>query len=478
MRLKSLRIENFRSIRRLDIELPQICAIVGPNNAGKSNILEAIKRVLGYDYGTRAYYFSEDDVYIREPTLNILIECGVDPPIQYKKLQNAEPIEIPQLRFNYNRYQRGDNAGNRKLDQYCLAANGKVATVQTGWKPPKWDPLIGIPQDVRDAIPLIYIGTERSLRRHLPGANNSLLQRLFVDINEQFQRPEQKITVFSRKEGKDIAVTRLERFSQLIGLAMDVLRTDQFKKLEASIKANVLEQLGLDADADSVDLFFTLARPLDFYKSMDLMLKDHDFTVSATGVGEGFQNAIVLAILRAFEETRKSGAILLIEEPEMFLHPQMQRSLYKTLRKIGATNQVIYTTHSPHFVSVPEYADVLLVRRDSLGTYTRHSSLATDLKRAEKLRKEMDPERSELFFARKLLLVEGDTEKLAFPSFAARLKLDLDRAGATIVEVQGKKNLIDFAEIATSFRIPTGIVYDKDATNFGGKEGDESEVQR
>ena len=51
-------------------------------------------------------------------------------------------------------------------------------------------------------------------------------------------------------------------------------------------------------------------------------------------MGEGVQNAIVLAVLKAFEERRKQGAILLIEEPEMFLHPQMQRSLYKTLRAI------------------------------------------------------------------------------------------------------------------------------------------------
>jgi predicted ATP-dependent endonuclease of OLD family len=48
----------------------------------------------------------------------------------------------------------------------------------------------------------------------------------------------------------------------------------------------------------------------------------------------------------------------------------------------------------------------------------------------EKLRKEVDPERGELFFARRLLVVEGDTEKLAFPEYATRLPLDLNRAGA------------------------------------------------
>src|SRR5690606_8046977 len=127
--------------------------------------------------------------------------------------------------------------------------------------------------------------------------------------------------------------------------------------------------------------------------------------------GSGMQNALVLAILKTFEERKKQGAILLIEEPEMFLHPQMQRSLYKTLREIAETNQVIYTTHSPHFVSVPNYNEVGLVRRASEGTTVRLSNAPTSLKLQEKLRKELDPERNELFFASRLLLVEGDTEK-------------------------------------------------------------------
>jgi putative ATP-dependent endonuclease of the OLD family len=252
---------------------------------------------------------------------------------------------------------------------------------------------------------------------------------------------------------------------------MKLLRTDEFKRVEASIKQNVLEQLGLDAEADGIDLYFTPMSSMDFYKNLDLVIKDQGFSISATEVGEGFQNAIVLAILRAFEETKRQGAILLIEEPEMFLHPQMQRSLYKTLRKIGETNQVIYTTHSPHFVSIPDYRDVLLVRRGEKGTYAIQSSLATDNKRREKFLKELDPERSELFFARRLLLVEGDTEKLSYPAYATKLKLDLDRAGATIVEVGGKRNLKDFAELAISFQIPVGIVFDTDSSDF--KDEDE-----
>ncbi len=250
--------------------------------------------------------------------------------------------------------------------------------------------------------------------------------------------------------------------------AMELLRTESFVQLEKSIKENALRQLGFDpaVDGDKLDLYFSPFDTMDFYKALDLRVREGDFTISATELGEGVQNALVLAILQAFEARRKQGAILLIEEPEMFLHPQMQRSLYKTLREIGKTNQVIYTTHSPHFVAVPDYDQVALVRKNDDGTCATLSDLPMDDKRKEKLLKELDPERNELFFATRVLFVEGDTEKLAFPEYARRLGIDLDKAGASIVEVGGKRNLLEFAGIAASFGIPVGIVYDEDSSEI------------
>jgi predicted ATP-dependent endonuclease of OLD family len=121
--------------------------------------------------------------------------------------------------------------------------------------------------------------------------------------------------------------------------------------------------------------------------------------------------------MKAFEERRKEGAIFLIEEPEMFLHPHMQRSLYSTIRNIGKTNQVIYITHSPHFVTIPEFDEIRIIKRGVNGTEVAKSSMKCDEKLKEKFRKELDPERNELFFASKILFVEGDTERLALPTY-------------------------------------------------------------
>jgi predicted ATP-dependent endonuclease of OLD family len=483
MRISRINIENFRSIRKLEKQLPQVCAIVGPNNSGKSNLLLAMQRVLGRDW-VAVSSFDEDDVYGRNSDLDVLIELTFDPPLAYRKFKESDPVDIHGFSFNYTRYKVGESKGQRRLEQRPFSARGKPPLVLA--KAPRrghaheYQPLVNIPSELRESVPLVYVGTNRSLRDHLPGARYSLLRQLIEDVNRDLQNPENTVTV-KRDDNTEFELPRVERFREVMQEAMSLLRTEQFDLLEKSIKENALRQLGFhpETDADKLDFFFSPFGTMDFYKSLDLLVREGEFTISATQLGEGIQNALVLSILQAFEERRKQGAILLIEEPEMFLHPQMQRSLYRTVRKIGETNQVIYTTHSPHFVTVPEYHEVLLIRKDpDEGTVAVRSALPSNEKRREKLVKELDPERNELFFASRLLLVEGDTEKLALPEYAKKLGLDLDREGATIVEVGGKRNLPEFAGIASSFQIPTGVVYDKDSSDFRGEKEKEEEFNQ
>jgi predicted ATP-dependent endonuclease of OLD family len=259
---------------------------------------------------------------------------------------------------------------------------------------------------------------------------------------------------------------------------VDVLHTRELSALETDIRDGALRQLGLDpsTNAGHLNLSFGPLEAGDFYHSLGLMLREGALTLDARDLGEGVQNTIVLAILQAFERRRKQGAVLLIEEPEMFLHPQRQRSLYEVLRKLSESNQVIYTTHSPHFVAIPEYEEVVIVRGGSAGTIVTRSNLVSSPQRTEKLRKELDPERGELFFATRVLLVEGDTEKLALPEYARRLGINLNLAGASIVEVGGKRNLLELAEVARSFGISVGVLYDADSPNFRDAKDEEARL--
>jgi putative ATP-dependent endonuclease of the OLD family len=478
VRISRISITNFRSIQKLDLDLPQVCALVGPNNSGKSNILECIHRVIGRDW-VSVSSFAEEDVFGRDPDKDILVQLTFDPPLQYKKYAYGEAVDIATLSFEYTRYKVGAEKGQRRLEQKCYDRKGKapmvLAKAPRAGQQREYAPVVNIPSEVREALPVIFIGTSRSIKDQLPSARASLLRQLFEDINADFNDPKQTIEV--QKDGKTTQVPRREYFGDLMEQVLALLKTESLTELEKSIKEKALAQLGFDvaADADKLDFFFAPFDSIDFYKSLDLRIREFGTTISATELGQGFQNALVISILQAFEERKKQGAILLIEEPEMFLHPQMQRSLYKTLREIGKTNQVIYTTHSPHFVSVPEFDQVVLVRKGPEGTRaTRSPMVATD-KLKEKFIKELDPERNELFFASRLLLVEGDTEKLATPEYAKRLGIDLDTAGATIIEVSGKRNLPEFLNLAESLEIPVGVVYDEDSSDFKKEQKEEEQ---
>jgi len=477
MKIKKIKISGFRSINNpIEIDLPQICALIGANNTGKSNILTAIYKVLGRDWVT-VNNFDEIDVYRKLYDKDIEIEIEFSEPLEYYQYVNVMPILIPKIKFKYTRYKIGENKGQRRLEKSCLDYNDRPIYMYKK-KPqkneePQYQQLTTIPQVLQENIPLIYIGADRNLKNQLPNARYSLLATLMKDIDNDFSNPENKMSIVN-SNSNIIEIARIKRFDSCITEAIKALQTKEFLGLERSIKNNALNLLGFDPEIDSnkLDIFFNPLTSLDFYKSLEIWVKENGFSINATELGGGFQNALVIAILKAFEERKKQGAIFLIEEPEMYLHPQMQRSLYRTIRKIGENNQVIYITHSSNFVTIPEFNEIFIVSKKNDSTTVTQSSLSPNPRLIEKFRKELDPERNEMFFARRLLIVEGDTEKLALPEYAKRSDLDFDKVGASIIEVGGKRNIRDFVDLALSFNITVGFVYDIDSSDFSKKDED------
>ena len=168
--------------------------------------------------------------------------------------------------------------------------------------------------------------------------------------------------------------------------------------------------------------------------------------------------------LEACCEAEIAGVVLLVEEPELYLGPQGQRYLYRTLRRfVEAGNQVIYSTHAPTFLNAARLDEVVFVERlESTDTRVARAAPLTAEKDFRVL-SEFDAERSELLLARAALLVEGLTEKLAFPFVFAALGFDADREGITIVECGGKANIPMFARVCAAAGVPCVAVHDRDA---------------
>ena len=156
--------------------------------------------------------------------------------------------------------------------------------------------------------------------------------------------------------------------------------------------------------------------------------------------------------------------VLLIEEPELYLSPHMQRHLFRVLRDLAQRgNQILYSTHAPVFLSVDKIEDLALVRhtQDEGTTLLQPEPLAEA--EAFRVLSEFDSDRAELFLARAVLLVEGRTEKMTFPLVFEALDVAPDKEGILILECGGKGNIPLFARICNACAIPYVVVHDRDA---------------
>lgn len=231
MRLTRIRMENYRSIKSLDFQPGMLCALVGENNAGKSNILRALNLILGEAWPSERM-FSEEDFYNHDTTKDIVIEVWGDVPCQLNR--NGVDLECHALRITVGHYKRavkskGKVAGDLKIDFAPLDGKGEplkapdqrfTKGVRVTWSP------VRVSNEIRDAFPFVYVDVRRDYARHTAGSRWSVLSRLFAGVNDDFQRLDNTV---ADEEGKQIP--RRDAFRRKIDSAFELLRTEEFKIL-------------------------------------------------------------------------------------------------------------------------------------------------------------------------------------------------------------------------------------------------------
>ena len=202
-------------------------------------------------------------------------------------------------------------------------------------------------------------------------------------------------------------------------------------------------------------------------------------------LGHGFQRSYLLALLQELATTDVSGAPTLIfacEEPELYQHPPQARHLAEVLHRLSRENsQIIISTHNPLFVSGEGFEDVRMVRKNSSGIYSSvshmsFSDVAKDVEKVvgtqpiksegvlAKVHQVLQPELNEMFFARRLILVEGIEDVAYILSYLKLLDKSAEyrRLGCHIVPANGKSKLLQPVVISKHMKIPTYVVFDSD----------------
>lgn len=196
--------------------------------------------------------------------------------------------------------------------------------------------------------------------------------------------------------------------------------------------------------------------------------------------GHGLQRAVTIALiqliakrqLRAVENSETTSRAVsksryfIFEEPELYLHPQAQRELFDTFAQLSETgSQVILCTHSNNLIDIDKYKSIYIVKKESehIGTKViqcEEDLFGNDEKDNWNLSYWINPDRSELFFADKVILVEGATEKAVISALAKQL--DVFKYSYTMIDCGSKGNIPLYLKLLNKFQIKYVAVFDKD----------------
>jgi len=204
-----------------------------------------------------------------------------------------------------------------------------------------------------------------------------------------------------------------------------------------------LGELLPDVAPDAFSLGVSALTPRDLLRQFELVVAHLGEPVAVSRQSSGIaQLAIfVFAIMLARTDP---GRILLVDEPEISLHPQSQRALMRALR--GLNCQMLVATHSANLLDRADPRTVVRLRRSAAGTDVASPSALSD-EDARHLARFTSPQTAEAFFARTVVLVEGLSDQLAIEALAERRGMNLDADGVAIVPMGGARTIASFLQL-------------------------------
>ena len=490
MNIQKLTIRNFRSIgpQGVSVEFAtNFSAFVGRNNSGKSNIIAAIDLVLG-GYWPREDRFSIEDFYQKNVANDIEITVYFASPLPYEKTLKGwytHKSNVHGFLLEYKAYKRATKkarAGELHMEYLCVDAKGKPIRLPTE-PPSKRDPqafkksftdTLYVTKALRDQVQTMMVPVFRNANDYSPSKSRTLLGSLVKKISESFAQSGETIVLddtLAEHLGVTMRPTRRELFDAYIRKANATLQTEDLSQLAALLHKYVSNHVGAK-EAEATSFQFRIAEASEQNKNMELVLTQHGVDLPADRLGQGLQSLLVLAIFRSYLEARDQSAVFLVEEPEMFLHSHAKRYFYSVLRGMADSgSQIIISTHATEFVDVLNYRDVKRVAFLE-GTTHVYPEIWPDLdSKSDELLKfssALNNERSELFFADLVLLVEGATEKLIYDLLLRKKGIEPDLNNVSIIETSGKGSMHNYIHLLNSLNIDSLVIYDSDILTLSG----------
>ena len=365
MRVSQIEIRNFRSIRHVIVDLGETTVFVGPNNAGKTAILDALRIALTRRWGQRGTGFTEYDIHVSGDGDDPKASSGVSIEIHARE---SEPEEWPD----------GVTEDLDQIVQLDLKSGLRSIALRTRWAwseesgafEPTWEFL----NAARD--PLAGRGTRRlnleRFWRYLPVFYLSALR----DVGDEFSPRSQ----FWGKLLKALEIpagleSRALRVLDLLNRRL--LKADPRLQEIAATLSGATRIAARDREG-GLDLRMVPLKMWDLLSKAEIILRNEPDSpwLPLLRQGQGIQSLSVIFLFQAFVKhlvrelyEQDSEPVLALEEPETHLHPQAARTLWPHVQALPG--QKIVTTHSPYFVQHVPFRDLRLVRLTGQGTQVK-----------------------------------------------------------------------------------------------------------
>jgi putative ATP-dependent endonuclease of OLD family len=408
MRLLNLHIRNFRKIEDLPLTFSKgLSVIVGENNAGKTAIIDALRLMLFSSRDFEALRLNEDDFRRDSQNAPIEISCTFCDLSETDEVHFQEClVDIGNGKFHARLNARAEfNDSTRRVNVKMWGGETEGGM---------------LPSNLYDHLSSIYLQPLRDPESGLRPGRHSQVARLIDRLTE---------------------VDKRGRFETIAMRANNLIRKlDSVKRAKSDIDTQLTSIAGAEL-AQETELIFSDPTFHRIIAGLQPEIDGLPFALNGLGYNNLVFTAATLGTLRRSEDY--SFRSIIVEEPEAHLHPHLQVLLLRHLVNAAEDNegtpvQVLVSTHSPILASQAPIDSVISIH-ESGGRVTGVSlcSINYDGKLKRKLQRFLDATRAELFFARRILMVEGIAEALLLPVLARIAGGDLKHASVTVLNADG-----------------------------------------
>ncbi len=467
MRIRRLKLSNFRSVADGEVLFPGHTVIIGGNSVGKSTLCEALDLLLGPDRLSRSSPIDEHDFfkrrYLGDDGVPILVELEV-------VLTNLTTDVLTKFRIHLEYWNTAtdelldetaapeDVDGDEVVPALRVKFEGAYDIEEDEFRaetyfasPPVDDEArrVRVTRAAKRQFGFIYLRALRTGARALSLERGSLLD-IILKLKDDDRSAMWEQTLASMEE---------------LDPAIDAI--PQLREILNEIDGRVRRFVWLSADDRTFRLYPSALTRESLRRSITLFgaSERSNTPVPYWRLGSGVINSMVFSLLTFIAEL-KSNVIFAMEEPEIAIPPHTQRRIVQFLQ--GKMNQSILTTHSPFVLEQYDPAGVVLLERGNNGVVSSRRIEVTSIK-AKAYRGNLRRVLAEAMLGNGVLCVEGVSDGEVIYTASAVLEKNsregaytpLDLSGVTVAQCEGDGGLLRYGQFFSGIGLKTYAFYDR-----------------